>query len=111
MPVPVDAVPAPRAGVAPAVWFCLLAGVVATWPGYHFGDDNQLETLPAIGRLLDPTSGGRDLIATALTQYGPRWWFVRAAALLGGFLPLPWLFALATVGCNAAVIQLARWPL
>jgi len=86
---------------ADLVLLAILAGVVATFGlGYTFGLGNHVELLPHIERILDPSYAAGDFSVDS-SAGGPRQYFARLCACLGGLIPLPAVFLLLTLLQNA----------
>ncbi len=79
----------------------LLAGALATFAlGYTYGLGNHVELLPHVERLLDPSFAVGDFSVDS-SAGGPREYFARLCAWLGGLVPLPAVFLLLTLLQNA----------
>ena len=72
---------------ADEVLFIALLAVLATAVGYRFGFGNQLEQLPLIQRLLDPTFLEHDFYVTGASQFGPRYYYAHIIAALARIVP------------------------
>lgn len=81
--------PMPRAVPEPPVAAVLLAIALLPLLGAQFGYGNQAEQMPVVQKLLDPALFPRDAYVESAVGFGPRFYYVRLLAALGGIFPLP----------------------
>lgn len=93
---------------ADEVLFIALLAVLATAVGYRFGFGNQLEQLPLIQRLLDPTFLENDFYVTGASQFGPRYYYAHIIAALARIVPVPLVILGLTVSVNAALVAVTH---
>ncbi|WP_171133173.1 MULTISPECIES: DUF6798 domain-containing protein [unclassified Ruegeria] len=69
----------------------LLLAMLSLLPlvGALFGHGNQVEQLPIIARLLDPSAMAGDFYTDHATAFGPRIYYAKAMAALVSLMPLP----------------------
>ena len=87
------------AGLALAIFM----GFTFTLIHYHYGTDNQVEQLPIVYRVINPSFLLNDFFVNATASFGPRFYFAHFMALLAAFMPLPWVYLGLTAFANVLV--------
>ncbi len=86
------------------VVFCILAGVVSTFAGgYTYGQNNQVEHLPMMFRMVDAGYLRGDFFVDSTTEFNPRFYYISLMAILAHVVSPPVLFLLLTCGANALI--------
>ncbi len=85
------------------VFAVALGAVTALLKGYSFGGGDQVEQLPLVMRILDPSFAPLDPFVNGAALFSPRVYYCHLLAALAHLMPLWLIGLLGTVLCNAAV--------
>ena len=84
--------------------FSVLYGLIAAvLSGYHYGLSNHAEQLPIIFRFIDPGYLANDFFVNTASEFGPRFYYSHALAVIAVHVPLPAAAAVLWVTAFVAV--------
>ena len=99
--------PRPRIESDEVLFICLLA-ILSTGLGYRYGFGNQLENLPIVHRMLDPTFLENDFFVNSAVGFGPRYYYAHIVAALARWVPLPDVIIGLTLLVNGALVTVTH---